>query len=65
METMEKNFYTVDECATFLDCCNKTIHRLIEKKKLKANDIGTGKKRIYRIPVEELDRFLSETATDG
>lgn len=62
METTEKNFYTVPECARSLECSDKTIRRLIEEKKLLAHDIGAGNRRVYRIPVEELERFLSETA---
>lgn len=62
METTEKKFYNVPECARFLVCSDKTIRRLIEEKKLLAHDIGAANRRVYRIPVEELDRFLSETA---
>jgi len=64
MKTTEKKFYNVPECARFLECSDKTIRRLIEEKKLLAHDIGAANRRVYRIPVEELDNFLSKTATD-
>lgn len=63
MENMEKKFHTVPECAEYLNCSDKTIRKLIKKKKLKAHDIGTGSRSIYRVPVEELERFVSDTAT--
>jgi len=62
MEIKEKNFYNVPECARFFECSEKTIRRLIEEKKLLAHDIGAGNRRVYRIPVEELERFLEKTA---
>lgn len=62
IENME--LYTVSECAELLKCSGKTIQRLIEKKKLQAFDIGAGQRKVYRIPVEELERFVEETATN-
>ena len=55
--------YTVDECAKLLKCSDKTIRRLIEKKKLQALDIGAGERKVYRISGSELERFLKNTAT--
>ncbi len=55
--------YTVDECAKLLKCSDKTIRRLIEKKKLQALDIGAGERKVYRISGAELERFLKNTAT--
>ncbi len=56
--------YTIDECAKLLKCSDKTVRRLIEKKKLLAHDIGAANRRVYRISAEELDRFLEKTATN-
>jgi len=64
MEKMEEKFYTIPECAKLLKCSDKTIRRLILKNKLIACDIGAGQRKVYRIPVEELERFVEETATD-
>ncbi len=63
MENMEKKFYTVLECAEFLNCSDKTIRKLIEKKKLFAHNIGAGQRKVYRIPASELELFLKKTAT--
>jgi excisionase family DNA binding protein len=62
MKIEEMELYTVDECAELLKCSGKTIRRLLEKKKLQAFDIGAGERKIYRIPAEELERFLKNTA---
>lgn len=64
MEKMEEKFYTIPECAKLLKCSEKTVRRLILKNKLIACDIGAGSRKVYRIPVEELERFVSETATN-
>jgi len=63
MENMEKKFYTVLECAEYLNCSDKTIRLLIEKKKLQAYDIGAGERKVYRIPASELELFLKKAAT--
>ncbi|HIE29472.1 TPA: DNA-binding protein [Candidatus Poribacteria bacterium] len=59
----EKEFLTIKNAAKLLDCSEKQIRRFIEKDMLKAADIGTGKRRIYRIPREEIMRFVEERMT--
>lgn len=52
-----KHMLTVEEVSDYLGCDRKTITRLIEKGKLVAIDIGSGKNSHYRVPVRELARL--------
>ena len=52
---MEIDIYTIPEVAKKLRVNQTTVSRLIHRGDLKAYKIG----RIYRIPKEEVDRFLN------
>lgn len=59
MFTMEDmKLLTVDEAAEVLGVSRRTITRMVETKRLKAQNIGFGKERkYYRIPNTELLRI--------
>lgn len=51
--------YTLDEVAAELKATYAHVWRLVKARKLAARSIGTGRKRIWRVTAEELQRFLS------
>ena len=56
---MEVQTLTVDQVAKYLNCNRGTVTRLIEKKRLQAADIGSGKYGVYRISIQALARFMT------
>lgn len=57
---MEK-FYTVKEFGALLKINIRTVNNLISSGRLKAVDVGTGKRKIWRIYDGELQRFMAES----
>lgn len=59
MNYMEDNkLLTVEEAAKVLQVSRRTITRMIETKRIKAQNVGFGKERkFYRIPHTELLRI--------
>ena len=57
---MEVQMLTVGQVAKYLSCDHRTVKRLIEKKRLQAANIGSGKYEIYRIPIKALARFMTK-----
>jgi len=57
---MEIEIYTIPEVAKRLRINQTTVSRLIHRGELKAYKIG----RIYRIPKDEVDRFLNVSKTE-
>lgn len=52
---------TVDQAAKWLSVDRRTVKSLIQRRcnPLPAVDIGVGKNKVYRVPVEALARFIS------
>lgn len=52
---------TVEQAAKWLSVDRRTVKALIQRRSnpLPAIDIGAGKNKIYRVPVEALARFVS------
>lgn len=51
----ETKLYTVLEAAEILKVSRRTITRMIESKRIKAQNVGFGKERkFYRIPYSEI-----------
>lgn len=55
-DVIEKRAYTVEEVATILSCCTKTVRKLCKEGKLRSVDLGP---RAKRIPREALDDYMS------
>lgn len=51
-------FYTINEFAERLKVHPNTIRRQIKKEKIITINIGTGKKKLYRIPSSEVQRLV-------
>lgn len=60
------NFLSVPEFAKILNVSKNTVLRLIRQGRIKAVDVGTKSKSVYRILDKELERFIAENydATD-
>ena len=56
---MEK-FYTVSEFAELLRVHPNTIRKMIREKRLHPINVGTGKKKTYSIPEDDLMRLRAE-----
>lgn len=58
---MEDKLLTVEEAAELLKVSRRTVTRMIETKRLKAQNIGFGKERsFYRIPTSELSKIKNK-----
>ena len=57
---MERRALTVDETAEVLGTHPETIRRMIREGSLRAVRLGTGSRSPFRVPNEEIDRFLRE-----
>lgn len=59
MENQEvnKEFYTIAEFAKKLHVHINTIRRAVDNGRIQAVNIGSGKKRLYRIPKSEIERI--------
>jgi excisionase family DNA binding protein len=56
VEIKDKEFLSVNEVSTLLNCTNRTVYHLIKTKKLKATNLGT---RVTRIKRANLDKLFS------
>lgn len=56
---MEQKMLKPTEVAERLNVARSTVHRWIKKGEIKAIKVGS----VYRIPAEELERYLSEGRT--
>ena len=54
---MDDEILTIEQAATYLKVCDKTVRRLIRNKKLKASKVG----RSWRIRKQDIGEFLHET----
>lgn len=54
---MADELLTVLQAATYLKVCDKTVRRLISKKKLVASKVGGS----WRIQKKDIDLYLKET----
>lgn len=61
---MEKRALTVEETAEVLSTHPETIRRMIREGGLFAVRLGSGPRSPYRVPNEEIDRFLREGPRD-
>ncbi|HEX8370456.1 MAG TPA: helix-turn-helix domain-containing protein [Pyrinomonadaceae bacterium] len=59
MNSENQRFYTVDEIAAELRVSRRTIERLIQAKKLKANKFGAN----VKIEKTDFDEFIEKTKT--
>lgn len=59
LDSTHTRFMTVGEVAAVLRVSNMTVYRLINAGQLPAVRIG----RSFRVPEEELDRYLAERQT--
>ena len=57
---MEDKYYTVSELAKLLKVDNRTILKLINTKKLKAINLGTGERSHWRIFEGQYLNFIAE-----
>lgn len=57
---MEKEYYSVIEIAQMLSISKLTVWNLIQSERLKAVNVGTKKKALYRIHKLELEKFLNK-----
>ena len=55
--TSESDFLSIKEFAGKIGAHSNTIRRGIKKGRISACNIGTGKKKIYRIPRTEIERI--------
>ena len=53
-------FLTVDQVADALQVNTKTVYQWIKEKRLKASNIGTKRKAIWRIKREDFNSFLEQ-----
>lgn len=60
----EDNFLTIKEVADKLNVSKMTIYRVIKAGDLKAIDIGTGARRVYRVSQKELNKFIEKQKTE-
>lgn len=54
---MKKQYYTPQETAELLSVHYLTVLDWIKKGRLPALELGDGKRKIYRITIEHLERF--------
>ncbi|MGH8981468.1 MAG: helix-turn-helix domain-containing protein [Acidimicrobiales bacterium] len=59
LETSQRQFMTVGEVASELRVSSMTVYRLINAGELPAVRIG----RSFRVPTEDLDRYLADRFT--
>jgi excisionase family DNA binding protein len=57
---MTKDYYSTKEVAEKLSLNKQTILSLINTGKLKAANVAVGKRAIYRITQEELNKFINK-----
>jgi len=57
---MEKQYYSAAEVSEILSVNKLTVLALIKKKKMKAINIGTGQKIIFRISKQSLEDFIKQ-----
>jgi len=50
----EKNLYSVEEVAKFLNVKKPLIFKLVKQNKLPAINIGSGQRNIYRIKISDV-----------
>lgn len=55
--------FSVATLAEFWQCSSKHVLRLISSGKLRAINVGAGRKNFYVIPAESVERFESENKT--
>lgn len=58
-----KEWYSIDDICKMLQVCRPTIVRLIKEGKLKAVDIGKGKRPTYKIHDTAYIQFIAENST--
>ena len=62
---MERRALKVEEAAEVLGTHPETIRRMIRDGSLRAVRLGTGSRSPFRVPNEEIDRFLREGPRTG
>jgi len=60
-----KDYYSPKEVSEILSVNRKTILSLINLGKIQAVNIAVGSRSLYRIPKEELDKFLNNSQKYG
>lgn len=58
-----KEFYTTQEFAECMSITIRQVHRLIHSNRIRAINISTGPRPIYRILCKEYLRFIAEEYT--
>lgn len=61
----EQEWYTVAEVADLLRIDPQTVRRHLHAGRMKYSKLGPGRTSPIRIPVSELDRYLSEYKVAG
>lgn len=56
-----EDILTVQQTANYLKVCEKTVRNLIRENKLGASRVG----RTWRIPMNEIDKYLCENRNKG
>lgn len=56
---MDKEYYSPKEAAEKLSVNRKTILSLINSGRIKATNMATGTRALYRIPRKELEKFIN------
>ena len=54
---VDKDFYTVVEFANKLGVHSNTVRKGIDRGRIQAVDVGSGNKRLFRIPKSEIERI--------
>lgn len=54
---------TVDEVASYLGSTDQHVLNLIDAGRIGAIDVGNRSKHFYRIPIAELERYISKRST--
>lgn len=55
----EKKYYTITEVSMWMNCHKNSVLKLIDEGKLKAVNLGRGKKNMWRISAEAIDNFMA------
>lgn len=56
----DQKFYTITTVAEWMNCHKNSVQKLIDEGKLKAVNLGRGKKKMWRISAEAIDNFMSQ-----